>query len=173
MIEAQHVANFFIEKSLKEDKPISQLKLLKMVYIGYGWVAALLDRRLFTERIEAWKHGPVVPSVYHVFKHLGKNPINRYAIDVNLKNLEESVIPEIPADEAEIREVLTMVWQVYIGFKAWDLVSKTHQKDTPWEAVYKPNELNPIPYDLIKTHFENLIDEILEAIDDNSIKQAG
>ena len=164
MIEAQHVANFFIEKSLKEDKSITQLKLLKMVYIGYGWVAAVLDRKLFEEEIEAWRHGPVVPSVYHEFKHFGKKPIDHYAIDVDLKDLGKASVPKIPADETDIRAVLTQVWDVYIRFTAWDLVSKTHQKDTPWEDVYKPNEFKAIPYESVRSHFKKKIRGYLDAI---------
>lgn len=53
---------------------MSLLKLIKLVYLAYGWSIAL-DYRLFDEPIVAWKHGPVIRSLYHEFKHFGAAPI--------------------------------------------------------------------------------------------------
>ena len=163
MIEAQHVANFFIEKSLEEGVPISQLKLLKLAYIGYGWSAAVLNRELFEEDIEAWKHGPVVPSLYHEFKRFGKDDIYGYAIDVDLDNPGKTKIPKIPSSEKDLVWLLSLVWTVYSRYSAWDLVRKTHEEGTPWHSAYEPGKLNAIPYDSIKTHFERKIREYLDA----------
>ena len=50
---ASHVANFFLQKSHEENIGISQLKLLKLIYIAYGWMLATCNRELFAEKIEA------------------------------------------------------------------------------------------------------------------------
>ena len=36
-----HIANFFIGKAKEESEPLTQMKLMKLVYIGFGWVKAL------------------------------------------------------------------------------------------------------------------------------------
>ena len=41
-----HVANFFLSRGAEAGVTISPMKLLKLVYIGYGWVLAVLDRSL-------------------------------------------------------------------------------------------------------------------------------
>ena len=70
------LANFFIEKSKKENIEISNLKLQKLMFIGYGWVLALIDKDLTDgEGFQAWQHGPVLPSVYHEMKRFGNNNI--------------------------------------------------------------------------------------------------
>ena len=72
MIDAIAIANYFVEKS-KEDKQcekLTLLRLVKYVYIAYGFALVLLGRSIINDRfdkVEAWKYGPVIPSVYHSF----------------------------------------------------------------------------------------------------------
>ncbi|WP_366513810.1 type II toxin-antitoxin system antitoxin SocA domain-containing protein [Planktotalea sp.] len=70
------------------------MKLQKLVYIAYGWHLALSGKKLFTEEIEAWKHGPVVPSLYHEFKHLRENPITSFATSYDY-NSEQEIVPRV------------------------------------------------------------------------------
>ncbi len=159
---SSHVANFFIRRSEEEDMPITQLKLLKLVYIAYGWVAAILDRRLFEERIEAWQHGPVVESLYHEFKHYGKQPIDSYSICYDLES-EKMSFPEIPKSDEDTLRVLHYVWEIYKRFSAWDLRNKTHEKDTPWSKAYVQGFTGVvIPHESIKEHFSRKIREYLD-----------
>ena len=59
---ASHVANFMLDKADQEGRPVTQMKLLKLVYIAYGWYLSLVNKKLFSEEIYAWKHGPVIRS---------------------------------------------------------------------------------------------------------------
>ena len=68
---ALSVANYLIDLAKKENKNLTQLGLMKRVYIAHGFSLAinkesLLDNRF--DKVEAWKYGPVIPSVYHSFK---------------------------------------------------------------------------------------------------------
>jgi uncharacterized phage-associated protein len=74
------VANWFIKKSIDMDKPMTHMKLQKLVYMAYGWYYACYEIPLFGNDIVAWKHGPVVPSLYAVFKDNGQLPVKQYAI---------------------------------------------------------------------------------------------
>lgn len=154
------VANFFLKKAAEENIPVTQLKLLKLVYFGYGWVAAILDRKLFDERIEAWKHGPVVSSLYHEFKHFGDKPVPELGVSYDL-DTGQTTIPEIPAKEEDIRLVLTFVWDIYKRYSAWVLRGKTHEIDTPWYLADKKGDMF-IEYERIKEYFHKKITEYLE-----------
>ena len=90
-----HIANFMLSRAENEGRDMSPMKLLKLVYIGYGWALAVLDKKLFDEPFYAWDHGPVVRSLYDEFKHFRASPITSYSIDFDLDNLE-SCKPEIP-----------------------------------------------------------------------------
>lgn len=48
----------------------SRLKLLKLLYYIQGYHLAMFNAPLFNDRMEAWLHGPVVPSVYQWVKNL-------------------------------------------------------------------------------------------------------
>lgn len=154
------IANFFLKKATEENIPISQLKLLKLVYFGYGWVAALLDRQLFDERIEAWRHGPVVSSLYHEFKHFENKPITDLGVNYDLES-GQTTIPYIPEYEEDIRLVLTFVWDIYKRYSAWALRWKTHENNTPWYLADKKGDMF-IEYEQIKEHFHGKITEYLK-----------
>ncbi len=73
------VANYLIDLAEQSGKHLQPLKLMKLVYIAYGFGLAVLDRSIIDPRfdkVEAWRFGPVIPSVYHSFKQYGKNDIN-------------------------------------------------------------------------------------------------
>jgi uncharacterized phage-associated protein len=74
MATALDVAQYFIAVA-PEEEGITHLKLEKLVAYAQAMSLAMLDRPLFTEEIEAWDQGPVIPSVYDEFKGNGKSPI--------------------------------------------------------------------------------------------------
>lgn len=158
-----HVANFILDKAAVEGIGISQVALQKHVYIAYGWVLAILERELFDEKFQAWKRGPVCPSLYHEFKHFGGDDIlERSCV---LSGVNDLVYPKIPKEEEEVLNVLTLVWNIYKHFDPWQLVAKTHEEGTPWHAVYKPEQRYiSIPTEKIKAHFERKIRDYLENV---------
>ena len=70
------VANWLLKKSWDENKPITQMKIQKLLYFAHGWHLALLDKPMMDEVVQAWKFGPVFESVYHTFKYFGAAPID-------------------------------------------------------------------------------------------------
>ena len=157
-----HVANHVLDRAFAERHPVTQMKLQKLVYIGYGWTLALLDQKLFDEPIYAWKHGPVIKSLYDEFKHYGATPIDQYSMNFDLDS-SEIHFPRIPDSDQDVDRVLNMVWGVYKNFKAVTLRNKTHEQGSPWCATYRPDRRNlAISDELIKSHFKSKITEYLE-----------
>ena len=123
MLNCHDVARYFL--ALNDDGAgdlISNLKLQKLMYYAQGFCLALYDRPLFSERIEAWQHGPVVPELYRAYKECGAGPIP--APD----NLDFSIYSQ---DE---RDLLTEVYEVYGQFSAWKLRNMTHE-EAPWKNM--------------------------------------
>lgn len=135
----QHIANYFLGRAASEHMPMTQLKLMKLIYIAYGWYLALTEEKLFNEQIEAWQHGPVIPSIYHEFKDFGKGPISRKAMTVDLDTWDVTN-PEIPSDDEDALLILNRVWDIYKAQTGWALRQKTHEKETPWDKVYREGE---------------------------------
>lgn len=158
----QHIANYFIDRATAEGCALGPLKLIKLVYIAYGWVLALTSQKLFLEPIQAWKHGPVVPSIYHEFKHYRSNPIAEPAgvFDMETGSYE---IPKIPKSDATINLILEKVWAAYSRYSGWALRNKTHEAGTPWSETYDGTMDKVIPDELIVPHFHTKIREIVDA----------
>jgi len=117
-LPAIDIANYFLSKADEEAGDVmSNLKLQKLLYYAQGFYLALYDEPLFSEPIKAWKHGPVVPSVYHHFKEHSEFGLPRPK--------------EIKALPRQVREVLDEVYKVYGQFSAWKLRNLTH-REPPW-----------------------------------------
>lgn len=61
-MKALDVAKYFLflARNREAGDTISNLKIQKMLYYAQGYSLALFNKPLFDDRIEAWKHGPVV-----------------------------------------------------------------------------------------------------------------
>jgi uncharacterized phage-associated protein len=142
MTSAKEIAKYII-KSL----PVDNLKLQKLLYYSQAVYLVLHDKTpLFSEMIEAWDYGPVVPPVYHEYK--------KYGFDV-LPHLDESVTIDLSSDEIE---AVSLVLGYYGEMSSLELVNKTHQ-ESPWKDSYQPGvPSHEIPLDAIYDYFkENLI----------------
>lgn len=151
------VANWFIENI----KPVTPLKLQKLIYFAHGWYLALRDAPLIDERVEAWEFGPVVPNVYHEFKIFGNQPIPEpgTAWQMSEKRKIRITRPQIPEDAEDAKRLLARIIEVYGKFTAAQLSTMTHEPGSPWDIVRKDNPYRKgvdIPDDLIKAHFKGL-----------------
>jgi uncharacterized phage-associated protein len=155
------LANFFVDKALTERVSIFQLGLMKRVYITHGFCLAIYDKPALDSRfdvVEAWRYGPVIPSVYHSFKHHGKNPITEKSviIDVDPRTYEISVItPEL--EDEDVIDVAKAVWQRYAGFSDGRMVELTHREGTPWGMCYEPGKTCEIPDLYTQAFYKKLI----------------
>lgn len=159
----QHIANYFLERAEDDGIPMSPLKLIKLVYIAYGWNIALTSKKLFDEDIEAWQHGPVIPSLYHEFKHFKSKSIDEWAEHFDM-DTGEACVPHVNASDTETNLVLSKVWAAYSRFSAWALREKTHEDDGPWKKVYEPGVRGiEMLDDDISEHYTVKIREYLDA----------
>lgn len=100
---------------------ISNLKLQKILYYMQGFHLACFGTPLFEDDIEAWMYGPVVPSVYDLYKANGSNDIP----------LPEGDIVELTPEEEDI---FNQVYDAYGQFSAFKLMEMTHD-EYPWKST--------------------------------------
>ena len=126
MTTANEVAKTLIHLAAidPEEDPMTALKLHKLLYYCQGWHLAWYGQPLFQDRIEAWKHGPVVPAIWSASRGHGKEPM----LDPGPANVPAS-------DRASIEQV----WSHYRKFSASGLRDKTHE-EPPWKAHYIPDQ---------------------------------
>lgn len=159
---ATAVANFFVEKAKAEGVDITLLGLIKRVYITHGFTLAFFDKPAIDvrfDKVEAWRYGPVIPSVYHSFKHNKSNPITELSEIVKYDsngNIREICTPKL--EDEGIRNIADMVWKRYYGQSDSSLVSLTHRVGTPWSISYVEGENRIIDDILTKSYYLKVIE---------------
>lgn len=141
---ALDVAKWFFRRNnaeavLNEADDISNLKLQKLLYYAQGICLAMTGQVLFYDDIVAWKHGPVVVSVYDKYCSYGRQGIP-YTDDMK---------PQEAYTEAE-EDILEKVFEYFGQFSAWKLRNMTHE-EAPWQNTVKNHVISTA---LIKDYFE-------------------
>lgn len=72
---AMDVANYLVQHFVNQGQPITNSLLLKILYYAQADSLRKTGKPLFTDKIEKWGHGPIVPVVYSYFKSYGAAPI--------------------------------------------------------------------------------------------------
>lgn len=133
---ALEIARYIITSCFYEKRPVSNLKLQKMLYFVWVDFYRKTGRMLFWDNICAWQLGPVVPEVYYEYCFYAGSPIClSYASEI----------------EETDREILDSIIAVYLPIPANVLVDRTHAPGSAWDTIYENGLGNRkvIPFDLI------------------------
>ena len=87
--QVMDVARYIVNYCTEQNKPVSNLKLQKMLY--YIWIEyhRRTNEYLFEDNIYAWPFGPVVPDVYYEYCSYAGSPI---AKNYDLKNIFQNTL---------------------------------------------------------------------------------
>lgn len=137
MYPAIDLSKYIVSKCIHERQPVSNLQLQKILYyIQKDFLSR--GEAAFSDVIEAWQFGPVVPNVYYYFCGFGAMPIS------------------IPYDAVSIcsedaRHVDRIVEEKRI-LNPWDMVEETHKPNGAWAQIYQDGKgnHNEIPIGLIR-----------------------
>ena len=122
------IADYFIAKNNKDNKGLTNKKLQKLLYYSQAWNLVHYRKRLFSDKIEAWVHGPAIKKVYLKFREFGyKN------ISMSVDNKEFNCLT------SEEKELLDAVWDVYGKYDANYLEMLSHS-ETPWQQARRDLE---------------------------------
>jgi uncharacterized phage-associated protein len=114
-----------------------------VLYFAQAYYLSKVGRPLFSDNIEAWAYGPVVPDVYKKFRSNKSNPI--------IDDEDKSVISD------EDKNTLKKIWGTFGGYSASKLVDITHAH-TPWrEASKLVNKI--ISHKAIKEYYAPLLNK--------------
>ena len=141
------VANYLLAKG---DKKIDPMKLVKLVYLCHGLHLGLGDGPLLLEKPQAWKYGPVIPSLYYAVRDFGRSGVKG--------RIYEGVTSGLPQLTSRQREIIDVAHAVYGKYTGFELSDMTHRKNTPWHKVWTKKRKNAvIPDDEIKQHFAKML----------------
>lgn len=103
---------------LREQGPMSAMKLQKLVYYCQAWSLVWDERLLFKDKIKAWANGPVVPALYAA--HKGRFTVDAKHIDGDADALDEKA-------KATVLGVLK-----FYGDKTAQYLSDLTHAERPW-----------------------------------------
>ena len=139
----------YIFHALDEAAPMA---LQKLLYYIQGVYSAVSGQLMFSETCEAWRHGPVYPKVYNLFRGFRYNPADdaRFAV---LRGKEEL----LSDSERHAADLVLGTFGRY-GGKALELIAC---KEDPWVKAregYGPDESSgaEISNDSIKEYFTSV-----------------
>ena len=133
---------------LRREVATTPMHVLKLAYVSHGWMLGLMEDVLLYEPIEAWRYGPVVPSIYHRYKAFRGQPIDLTPVDRS-GDLDRTQ-----------RSVIEAVDDVYRDFTAVELSSLTHRKGTPWHQTVRAHGVGAIiPNGVISSYYKEFFAE--------------
>nr|DAK33499.1 MAG TPA: hypothetical protein [Caudoviricetes sp.] len=137
---ALRIALYVIKRYMERAAEISNLKLQKVLYFIQKGFLYIRKNPCFKDRIEAWRYGPVVPSVYNIFSASGSSGIKLYSLlNDNFDDIENRDI-----------QLLNKIIDSDLNTDVWEMVRRTHQVGGAWDIVFNQKKERVIPLDLIR-----------------------
>lgn len=140
MYNALDISKYIISYCKKNNYALSNLKLQKVLYFVQAQFLVSKNYPCFSETIEAWDFGPVVPVVYHEYKIYGSSSITALFSDNCTTKIQVNDITIINGIVDQCSKI-----------SASRLVEITHDQD-PWRNSYKKYN-NEITTESIKNYF--------------------
>lgn len=123
MYTALDIAEYVVDYSIKKNYLCSNLRLQKILYFIQAYFLQIRREPCFSDPIEAWDFGPVVPSVYRRYKYFGAGEII------------EREPPTIRFESDEDRSIIEQVVDLLASFSTTQLREMT-QHQSPWLKNY-------------------------------------
>lgn len=143
------IRNFSDMKDDRNVEPLSQMKIMKLLYYVQGVTLAAYGKKMFPDELLAWKYGPVVKKVYDVY-HGQYGIVDPFADGMPVN--EQNDYKEL-CGNTEALVVLEAVHDAYGDMSAIDLMNKTHE-ERPWKETPQSGEISN---ELIGTYFKEEI----------------
>lgn len=122
-MKATELVGHIVMFSEQVGKPVTNLRLQKLLYFIQKESLRELGTPAFDDDICAWQYGPVIPDVYYAFSFYANMPI----INVNISpNICERIV-----------EIIRNVVKSFADIATWKLVDMTHEDNSPWSKAIR------------------------------------
>lgn len=119
MSTAVKVAEHIIYEAQKRKKPVTNIKLQKLLYFTQGVYLAKYNKLAFEDNIIAWKYGPVIKDIYYKYSLYGAEPIivvEEYDSKISLMLIN----------------AINIVLESFLDVNQTDLIEETIKSGSPW-----------------------------------------
>ncbi|WP_295979555.1 type II toxin-antitoxin system antitoxin SocA domain-containing protein [uncultured Akkermansia sp.] len=140
------VANQILTEAWQQGLSVTNMKIQKLAYFVQGFALKQLEHPLFTEEIQAWTYGPVIPELYKKLKHFGANPITGFLAS-----------SDAITDDEDAKNVIKNVVDKLGKLSAPQLVELSHQPNSPWAAAWEEKKYSRIPLWQMTIYFDRML----------------
>ena len=137
MYQVMDVARFIVNYSIEIGKPVSNLKLQKLLYFVQVTFLGCLGVPCYGEPVVHWRHGPVVECVYQKYRSYGADSIRDkeleyydFQFDMNTMSIitRRRTYNEDIFEDSHQRLIKSVV-DKYQDVSPWEMVDLTHQEE--------------------------------------------
>lgn len=114
-----------------------------MLYYVQVFSLKKYNKPAFSNQIEAWDYGPVVPDIYQKYKEFGKNVL-------------DTTSPNFTLEPAELKNVVDSVIEEKGQYTGYALMKMTHNEKA-WKEVYVPLSYGNI---ITNKHIQSSFDSV-------------
>ena len=122
------VENYFERDSDLNIDPLTQMKVIKLLYIAYGRFLAATRNKLFSSTIVHFQYGPLIMEVHDKFN-------GQTVLDIDKPDKEAMNDYSLVSQDSEIVDLLSKVNEDYINYNAARLSKQTHRPGSPWNLT--------------------------------------
>ncbi|CAH1856201.1 Panacea domain-containing protein [Convivina praedatoris] len=126
------IANFIVSLGIDAKAPVTNLKLQKIMYFLNAAYLVESNQPLIDDQFSRWAYGPVIESIYAIFKSYGAMSIKAPVPKVSYSENDPFSFKTEPFSEDIIhkddRQRIKQMFDVLNNFKAFQLVNLTHEE---------------------------------------------
>ena len=120
--------NYFERDCDSNIDPLTQMKVIKLLYFAYGRFLAATRNKLFASPIIHFQYGPLITEVHNKFH-------GRRVLDIDKPDQEALDDYNLVSQDDEIVDLLSKVNEDYINYNAARLSKQTHRPGSPWDLT--------------------------------------
>lgn len=144
--KALQIAQYIINHEFENSRPVSNLRLQKLLYYVQLYFLMCTGQPCFSDRVEAWDFGPVVPNVYHQYKRFGS---------MIIQEVNDQAENGLDTDD---RQLIDQMLDKCSYKTTRELVEISHQQ-SPWRKAYN----NPLSNEITMNSIREFISKISNA----------
>ncbi|MCG8624982.1 MAG: DUF4065 domain-containing protein [Proteobacteria bacterium] len=118
-------ANYLLEKR----DALKPIKLIKLVYLCHGYCLAYFGKPLVDEKPQAWRYGPVFPSLYYAVQDYGNNPV--------VHKINEGLNKDSAPPNYAQQQFMDAIYEDFKEDSDDTLSGMASYPDSPWAKVRK------------------------------------
>ncbi len=142
---------------------LTPLHVLKLTYMSHGYTWGIVGHKLISDKVEAWKYGPVIPTVYEALYKYGSRMVDTLhycGTPVSSTDVKGRVKELGSRFSTKEKEVIDCVVDVYKNWTSGQLITLMHKEGTPWSQHYVEGKVNVvIPDSTTRAYYEELVNE--------------